>query len=148
MNNSSELKANSHPSAEHRAMVTKLITIVICMFGFGYALVPIYKKLCEVTGINILAFREKENTQAVIKNSQIDTSRLITVEFDANVQGPWRMIPTKKSLQIHPGQLITVMYEIANQKKKKNDREAGRSRRRRKGAGRVKPQARARKRSG
>lgn len=113
--NHSELKASGRQSAEHRAMVTKLITIVICMFGFGYALVPIYKKLCEVTGINILAFREKENTQAVIKNSQIDTSRLVTVEFDANVQGPWRMLPTKKSLQIHPGQLTTVMYEIANQ---------------------------------
>lgn len=110
-----ELKHAAFRSAQDRVMVKKLIVIVIFMFGFGYALVPIYKKLCEVTGINVLAFQEKNSIPTNAKNSQIDSSRLITVEFDANVQGPWRMIPTKKSLQVHPGELITVMYEIANQ---------------------------------
>ncbi len=102
---------------DHRQMVKKLVVIVIAMFGFGYALVPIYKKLCEVTGINILALQDKpgSNEVARMKNTQIDRSRSVTVEFDANVQGPWRMVPTKNAVKVNPGELITVIYEIANQ---------------------------------
>ncbi|MFM2399770.1 MAG: hypothetical protein RL341_1927 [Pseudomonadota bacterium] len=104
-------------SSENAVMVKKLIIIVVAMFGFGYALVPIYKKLCEVTGINILALQEQNVTgkKAKLGNTQIDTSRTVTVEFDSNAQGPWRFLPAKRSVQVHPGELITIMYEVANQ---------------------------------
>ncbi len=47
-------------------------------------------------------------------NSQVDLSRTITVEFDANARGPWSFRPAKRSLQVHPGELATVMYEFQN----------------------------------
>jgi cytochrome c oxidase assembly protein subunit 11 len=103
--------------SDNKTMVRKLIVIIAVMFAFGWALIPIYRKICEVTGINILAWDAKMGPDAVaeMKNTQIDTSRKVSVEFDANVQGPWRMVPTKNAISVHPGELITVMYEIANQ---------------------------------
>ena len=50
----------------------------------------------------------------MLRNSQVDTSRTITVEFDANVRGPWEFKPEKRSMQVHPGELSTVMYEFQN----------------------------------
>jgi cytochrome c oxidase assembly protein subunit 11 len=47
-------------------------------------------------------------------NTQVDMSRLITVEFDANSRGPWEFKPALRSLQVHPGELATVMYEFQN----------------------------------
>lgn len=102
---------------ENFRMVGKLAVVVACMFGFGYALVPIYKAICEVTGINILALGERSLPGAAPKlpaNTQVDTSRTITVEFDANARGPWEFKPAVRSLEVHPGELATVMYEFQN----------------------------------
>jgi cytochrome c oxidase assembly protein subunit 11 len=82
------------------------------MFGFGYALVPLYKKICEVTGVNILT--PKDAKVDGVRNTQVDASRTITVEFDANAQGPWRFRPTVGSMQVHPGQVVQVVYEVVN----------------------------------
>jgi cytochrome c oxidase assembly protein subunit 11 len=101
-------------------MVKKLTVVAVGMFAFGYALVPIYEKICEVTGINILALGEqlisgkREAAIANARNSQVDTSRTITVEFDANSRGPWDFEPAQRSIQVHPGELATVMYEFQN----------------------------------
>lgn len=101
-------------------MLRKLAVVALGMFGFGYALVPLYLAICEVTGINILALGEKElpgsgNARlASPKNSQVDTSRTITVEFDANARGPWQFKPMQNSIQVHPGEMATVMYEFQN----------------------------------
>ena len=45
----------------NKTMVSKLVVIAIGMFGFGYALIPIYKQICEITGVNILALSENQN---------------------------------------------------------------------------------------
>ena len=98
-------------------MLGKLAVITVGMFGFGYALVPIYKHICELTGINILALSEKDipgQSRVSPENTQVDHSRLITVEFDANARGPWDFKPEKRSIQVHPGELATVMYEFRN----------------------------------
>ena len=101
-------------------MLRKLVVVALGMFGFGYALVPLYVAICEATGINILALGEKElpgsgNARlAAPQNSQLDTSRTITVEFDANARGPWQFKPAQRSVQVHPGELTTVMYEFEN----------------------------------
>jgi len=102
--------------AENRKMVGKLAVVAAGMFAFGYALIPIYKHICELTGINILALGEKQvpGTSTAGANSQVDTSRTITVEFDANARGPWQFKPAQASIQVHPGQLATVMYEFQN----------------------------------
>ena len=98
---------------ENVKMVGKLAIVVAGMFGFGYALVPIYKHLCEALGINVLAVGEQDRSLRAV-NTQVDTSRTITVEFDANVRGPWRFKPAQTSLQVHPGEMATVMYEFEN----------------------------------
>ena len=97
---------------ENLKMVGKLAIITAGMFGFGYALVPLYKAICDITGINVLSISETQvpgNAKAgkaaeVLRNSQVDTSRTITVEFDANVRGPWDFKPEKRSMQVHPGE--------------------------------------------
>ncbi|MDO8276694.1 MAG: cytochrome c oxidase assembly protein [Burkholderiaceae bacterium] len=107
---------------ENLRMVGKLAVVAVAMFGFGYGLVPMYKAICEMTGINILALTEREvpgngtagRNVVVPANSQIDRSRTITVEFDANSRGPWSFKPALNTLQVHPGELATVMYEFQN----------------------------------
>ncbi len=106
-----------HLKGENVKMVRKLGVIVLCMFAFGYALVPIYRAICEMTGINVLALGDRQIPGATAKapdNTQVDLSRTITVEFDANSRGPWHFKPAKNSLQVHPGELTTVMYEFQN----------------------------------
>src|SRR3954468_6095997 len=106
--------------SENVRMVKKLAVVAAGMFAFGFALIPIYKHICEVTGINILSLSERQvpgggTAGANVKvNTQVDTSRTITVEFDANSRGPWEFKPAKSSLQVHPGELATVMYEFQN----------------------------------
>lgn len=98
-------------------MVGKLAVVAVGMFAFGYALIPIYKHVCEALGINVLAVSERQvpgNSSALPANTQVDTSRTITVEFDANARGPWEFKPERRSLQVHPGELATVMYEFQN----------------------------------
>ena len=103
-------------SAQNRKMVGKLAVVAAGMFLFGYALIPIYRHICELTGINILALGEKQvpGGSTAGANSQVDASRTITVEFDANAHGPWLFKPEKASVQVHPGELATVMYEFRN----------------------------------
>ena len=102
---------------ENFRMLGKLGVIVLAMFGFGYALVPIYKAICEMTGINVLALGDKQIPGATAKipaNTQVDLTRSITVEFDSNARGPWHFKPMQSSLKVHPGELMTVMYEFQN----------------------------------
>jgi len=98
-------------------MLGKLAVITAGMFGFGYALVPIYNAICEVTGINVLALAERDvpgRPASLPANTQVDKSRVITVEFDANARGPWDFKPAVRSMQVHPGELNTVMYAFQN----------------------------------
>jgi cytochrome c oxidase assembly protein subunit 11 len=102
---------------ENSKMMGKLAVIVLGMFCFGYALVPIYKAICEMTGINVLALGDRlipGATSSLPANTQVDLTRTITVEFDANSRGPWHFKPAKNTLQVHPGELTTVMYEFQN----------------------------------
>jgi len=96
----------------NRRTLGKLVVVAVAMFGFGYALVPVYRQICEVLGINVLT--QPGEFVAAPVNSQVDTSRTITVELDGNAQGPWRFRPTTRSIDVHPGELATVMYEVVN----------------------------------
>lgn len=103
---------------ENLRMVGKLAVVAAGMFAFGYALVPVYQHICEALGINVLAVSERQvpggATGKLPANTQVDTSRTITVEFDANARGPWEFRPARRSVQVHPGELTTVMYEFQN----------------------------------
>jgi cytochrome c oxidase assembly protein subunit 11 len=106
--------------ADNRRMLGKLLVMVAVMFGFGYALVPMYRAICDALGINVLAVAEQRiasgswSTERSSPNTQVDLSRTVTVEFDANARGPWEFKPAQRAVQVHPGQLTTVMYEFKN----------------------------------
>lgn len=103
--------------SENTSLKYKLALVALAMFGFGYAIVPLYKVFCDVTGINVLAlgdrFIESAGSSKPL-NTQVDYSRTVTVEFDANVRGLWRFKPEKNSLRVHPGEITTIMYEFQN----------------------------------
>ncbi len=95
----------------NRVLLLKLVVVTVFMFGFGYALVPLYKKICEVTGIN-----EVEKANAPLANTQVDIGRVVMLEFDANVRSdlPWKFRPMQAGMSVHPGQMVQVMYEVRN----------------------------------
>jgi cytochrome c oxidase assembly protein subunit 11 len=96
---------------ENRGMLLRLSVVALAMFGFGYALVPFYDAICAALGVNSLV--KPDAVQAA--NTQVDTSRTVTVELDANVHDlPWSFRPLVRHVTVHPGELATVEYEIAN----------------------------------
>jgi cytochrome c oxidase assembly protein subunit 11 len=96
----------------NRVMFAKLIVVVGLMFGFGFALVPMYRAICQITGINNLVQRDVSAREA--RNTQIDYSRKVSVELDANARGPLGFRPEQNSIDVHPGELTTVVYEVTN----------------------------------
>jgi cytochrome c oxidase assembly protein subunit 11 len=105
--------------AKNKGLMAKLFAVTLGMFAFGYLLIPLYKAICDWTGVNILALSEREasgsmNGRAGLMNTQVDASRTVTVEFDTNVRGPWTFKPEKRFVEVHPGELITVMFEFQN----------------------------------
>ena len=99
--------------SDNRAMGRKLVVVAALMFGFGYALVPVYRAICTALGVNVLSLGERDATSEPA-NRQVDASRTITVQFDANARGPWDFKPEVSSLTVHPGELATVVYEFRN----------------------------------
>ncbi|WP_414638911.1 cytochrome c oxidase assembly protein [Aquabacterium sp.] len=104
-------------AASNRQMVGKLVVIAGVMFGFGYAMVPMYRAICDALGVNVLSLAEQNipgGSSKARPNTQIDVSRTITIELDANARGPWAFAPEQRVVKVHPGQLTTVMYEFRN----------------------------------
>ena len=98
------------PDSANRAMLRRLTVMAVVMFGFGFALVPFYKKFCEVTGFNNL-----DRPDELPVNTQVDRNRLLTIEFDANIRDlPWEFRPLTRSVRAHPGELVQVVYEVRN----------------------------------
>jgi cytochrome c oxidase assembly protein subunit 11 len=95
----------------NRRLMKKLLVVAAIMFGFGFALVPFYEKICEVTGI-----RNVFQPDAIAaQNMQVDAARKVTIEFDANTQRlPWTFKPLQASVSVHPGELTQVVYEVKN----------------------------------
>lgn len=120
MNNGLAPREPGEADAAHRdnlQMVGKLVLLAAMMFAFGYALVPLYRTVCSALGINVLSLQETDVPGAVdtqAKNTQVDLSRSVSVEFDANAHGPWSFKPELRSVDVHPGELTTVMYEFRN----------------------------------
>lgn len=94
-------------------MLGKLAVICALMFGFGYALVPVYRAICNALGINVLTSKEQVSARDM-RNTQVDLTRTVELEFDANARGPWQFKPKVASMKVHPGELHTVIYEIWN----------------------------------
>ena len=95
-------------AARNRQMMGKLIVVAVGMLGFGFALVPMYRQICEAIGIT--------QTRAVAPtNTQVDTSRRVTVELVASSAGlPWTFEAIDRTVSLHPGELKTVRYRVVN----------------------------------
>jgi len=94
---------------DNRLLLAKLSVVVVAMFGFGYALVPFYEKICDVTGLRNIAQADP------VRNTQVDTTRDVRIEFDSNIRKlPWQFRALTPVVDVHPGELRQVMFEIVN----------------------------------
>jgi cytochrome c oxidase assembly protein subunit 11 len=98
--------------SQNSKLVMKLVFAVIGMFGFGFALVPLYDVLCDLTGIN----GKTSDTAAVYESVLIDESRLITVDFitRTNTGMPWKFSAQTRRVKVHPGQMSQVDFTAMN----------------------------------
>jgi cytochrome c oxidase assembly protein subunit 11 len=99
----------SYARANQQTLV-KLLVVAVAMFGFGYALAPFYRAICDALGLNSVVKAD------AVANIQVDSGRLLTVEFDANLRSnlPWTFAPLEKSVRVHPGALTQVVFEVRN----------------------------------
>ncbi|HSC95746.1 MAG TPA: cytochrome c oxidase assembly protein [Burkholderiales bacterium] len=100
----------SHAQANQQTLV-KLLVVAVAMFGFGYAMVPFYRAICDALGLNSVVKAD------AVANTQVDASRFVTIQFDTNLRSnlPWRFTAVEKSVRIHPGALTQVTFEVRNQ---------------------------------
>jgi cytochrome c oxidase assembly protein subunit 11 len=91
----------------------KLSLIVVGMFGFGFALVPLYDLLCEVTGLGGKTGGQYAYDQAIV---DVDSSRLIKVNFITNTNDgmPWRFWSETGGVRVHPGELKDAKFYVRN----------------------------------
>jgi len=107
------MSANTASAPANRRMLKKLLLVALGMFGFGFALVPFYNKICEVAGLRLLW--QPGQVEAAAANTQVDLTRKVTVEFDSNVRMLlWTFKPRASSVEIHPGELTQMVYEVRN----------------------------------
>ena len=107
------MSAPAAASAPNRRMLKKLLVVALGMFGFGFALVPFYEKMCEVAGLRKVW--QPGQVEAAVVNTQADLARTVTIEFDSNIRMlPWTFKPLAPSVEIHPGELTQMVYEVRN----------------------------------
>lgn len=118
----SNKESRKHALQLNRKMFGKLVVIPGLMFVFGYGLVPIYRSICALTGVNYLT--PQDSMVVAPSNTQTDKSRTIKVEFDGNSCCAWRFRPNVSSLQVHPGEMTQVIYEVVHKEARTMDAQA------------------------
>ena len=100
-----------HNQSRHRGILLQALAVCVLMFAFGFAIVPLYRVLCDVTGIN-----GRMALVSAPETSRIDMARRVTVQFVANRNQdlPWDFRPDVDSLAVHPGEMNTVTYLAHN----------------------------------
>lgn len=100
----------------HTKIVTKLVILVVAMFGFGFALVPLYEVFCEITGIN----GKTSDQAAVYETVEVDESRTIMVQFITRTNSgmPWEFTAQTRRVDVHPGEMAEVEFYVRNPAKR------------------------------
>ncbi|HRD48844.1 MAG TPA: cytochrome c oxidase assembly protein [Candidatus Contendobacter sp.] len=108
-----EIREAVSAGAANRRLVKRLLLITVAMFGFGFAMVPIYDVLCQITGLN---GKTGGRQVAAVLPMAVDEARTVTVEFVANlnVGAPWEFAPQVSHMQVHPGQYYQTHYLARN----------------------------------
>ncbi|MFD2167309.1 cytochrome c oxidase assembly protein [Thalassotalea euphylliae] len=93
--------------------VKKLVLVVFAMFGFGFAMVPLYDVFCDITGLN----GKTADTAAEVNDQGIDESRMVTVQFISHLAKgiPWQFEPMVREIQVHPGETKVVKFYAKNE---------------------------------
>jgi cytochrome c oxidase assembly protein subunit 11 len=101
------------PQQSNKRLIIKLVVLVIGMFGFGFALVPLYSVVCKVTGLN---GKTQNIDDAAAQAMAVDTSRWVTVEFTTTVNEgmPWEFRPQINKMRVHPGEVATATFYARN----------------------------------
>jgi len=100
---------DKEPDKANRVLLLKFALAAVIMFGFGYLLAPFYEQICKATGLRDIDAPDEMN------NTQTDTNRTVRIELDANVnQLPWQFRPETPIVNVHPGQLMNLLYEVEN----------------------------------
>ena len=96
----------------HGRLTLKLIGVVVLMFGFGFALVPLYSALCQITGLNGKTGRIDESLAVGV----VDKDRWVTVEFVTNVNSalPWEFWSGQAKMRVHPGEVNEALFYSHN----------------------------------
>lgn len=105
----------------NKTLTRKLVLAAIAMFGFGFALVPLYNVMCDALGINgrnsaIETGEYQQNLKPKPADMQVDMSREITIEFLAtlNQNMPWEFKAMTRKMKVHPGETYQVEYYAKN----------------------------------
>ena len=98
-------------ATRRRKLLLKLVAVSVAMFGFGYLMPPLYSKVCQLTGFNQL-----QTADTAASTTQQDPNRSVLMQFDSNLRDglPWKFRATEGTKQVHPGQLVTVSYDVVN----------------------------------
>ena len=97
----------------NRQLLMKLLAVAALMFGFGFAMVPFYRALCQAIGLYDI---DRPDATVAAGNTQVDVTRTLTVQFDTNLRSdlPWSFRAIDGSVRVHPGELAQATFEIAN----------------------------------
>ena len=99
-------------SKDQNRTVRQLLVVVVCMFGFGFAMVPLYDVLCEITGFN--GKTGKKFTAA--ESLETAPDRVVTIQFltNNNASMPWEFRPRQRSIEVHPGEMNYAEFYVRN----------------------------------
>ena len=109
------LESPGSHNQKNAATIKWMLILVVSMFGFGFAMVPLYDLLCSVTGLN-----GSTTGRTLVVNQIVDKSRTITIQFDStkNAGLPWDFYPMVKKIEVHPGEVKEVSYFAKNNSNK------------------------------
>jgi len=109
----------SRASKRQRRHTSLLLLLAAGMFGFAFALVPLYEVFCELTGVNgKTAGRATDAAQELLLSGEggevID--RTVTIQFLAQVANgmPWEFRPMERQLRVQPGRSYTTHFYVRN----------------------------------
>ena len=110
--------ASNDSAGKNRRTLILLSLLVFGMFGFGFAMVPLYNLICQVTGIQSVQERSSIGKAGAVLGSTTGQAedRWVTIKFDATVNSelPWSFKPMQPKVRVHPGQLHQVKFLVVN----------------------------------
>jgi cytochrome c oxidase assembly protein subunit 11 len=95
----------------NRRLIQRLLLVVVAMFGFGFALVPIYEVMCQALGIN-----GKTSGEAYEGVQTVNEARTVRVQFLAtnSAEMVWEFRPKADELLVHPGAVNEMLFVASN----------------------------------